>query len=131
MCMQIDKKRAQKKVDVRKAWVGKYGDIEKDVEAFDTASEEMGVAEIEYERDADERNIDDEDVDDGDDSQAEECPEEEGVELTEEDKRGIFERLHGVWAAQRMEAQELLNDLENAGCGKEDNETPEDWAFRE
>jgi len=51
--------------------------------------------------------------------------------LTEEDRLGIFEHLHGVLAMQGAEAQELLSDLENAGCGKEDNETTEDWAFGE
>ena len=56
------------------------------------------------------------DVEESDGSQAEECfKDEEAVKLTDEDKRGIFERLHGVWEVQHIEAQRLLDDLENEG----------------
>jgi len=118
-------------------WVAKYGDIEKDIEAVDDAPEAMEKVELEYGREACERNvgykgIEDEDIDDGDASKTEERSDfEEDVELTEEDKLVVFEHLHGVLAMQGMEAQELLSHLENAGCGQEDNETPEDWAFGE
>ena len=112
ICMQIDLKRAQKKVDARKAWVAKHGDVATDVKGLEDTFEGMG------------------DVEESDGSQAEECSEdEEAVKLTDENKRGIFERLHGVWAVQRIEAQQLLDDLENEGRGKEGKETPEDWAF--
>ena len=125
MCMQIDLKRAQKKVDARKAWVAKHEDVETDVKGLDDTLEGMGEVEIEYGQEGNEG-----DVEDSDGSQAEECSEdEEADKLTEEDKRGIFERLHGVWAVQRIEAQQLLDDLENEGRGKEGKETPEDWAF--
>ena len=117
-------------------WIAKYGDIEKDIKAVDDAPEVMEKVELEYGRDACEWNVGqgivDEDIDDGDGSQAEEHSDfEEDVELTEEDKLEVFEHLHGVLAMQGMEAQELLSHLENAGCGQEDNETPEDWAFGE
>jgi len=118
-------------------WVAKYGDIEKDIEAVDDAPEVMEKVELEYGPEACERNVrhkdmEDEDIDDGNGSQVEERSDfEDDVELTEEDKLGIFERLYGVLAMQCVEAQELLNDLENARCGNEVNDTPEDWAFAE
>lgn len=118
MCIQIDLKRAQKKVDARKAWVAKHGDVATDVKGLEDTLEGMGEVETEG------------DVEESDGSQAEECSEdEEAVKLTDEHKRGIFERLHGVWEVQRIEAQRLLDDLENEGRGKEGKETPEDWEF--
>ena len=73
-------------------------------EAVDDAPEVMEKVELEYGREAREWNvghegIEDEDIDDGDGSQAEERSDfEEDVELTEEDKLGVFEHLHGVLA---------------------------------
>ena len=114
-------------MDARKAWVAKHGDVAMDVKGLDGMLEGMEKVEIEYGHESDQG-----DVEDSDGSQAEEFSEdEEAVKLTDEDKRGIFERLHGVWEVQRIKAQLLLDDLKNEGRGKEGKETPEDWEFGE
>jgi hypothetical protein len=132
ICIQIDAKRTQKKADAKNAWVAKHGDIEEDIDVSYITHNDMEGLKINDGREADVNDVHHEDFDDGAESQAEECSEGgDDVDLTEEDKKGIFKCLREVWATKRMEAQELLNDLKKMGRGKEENETPEDWAFGE
>ena len=120
ICEQTDVKRTQKKADARKAWVAKHGNTEINIGVLRNAPKEIEGAEIGCVQEVGGQNasdgyIVDDGIDDIDGSQAEESSEiDEDIELTEEDKQDIFERLRGVWVAQHVKAQELLNDLENA-----------------
>ena len=69
------------------------------MKSVNTTSEAMEEIEIEaHEQNIGDKGIEDEYINDENGSQVEKCSEFEDVELTKEDKRGIFECLHRVLA---------------------------------